>query len=282
MKSILLCVDGSEFSVTGARYATQLAKLMDARVNSIYVSDLQKFEISAVADFGGSIGTQPFHEMLSTITRYENEKAAVLEKRFSKIFADAGLSDRFQFHHKIGLLADTFDEFKKSIEGLDLIILGKAGENYESETLYVGEKVETVIRSAECPCLIAPKKYTKIKKILLAFDGSEGAIKALHFLERNPIFKNCEVHLFSIQPDKEVRATLAEAEKLLSAIPELKVTVVQKKSADTVSAIKKYSDEHHIDLLMMGSFSHSAIRQFLLGSTTLDIVEMATTAMAIF
>ena len=46
MKSILLCVDGSSYSVVAAKYAIDAANLMDANVNILYASDLKRFEIS--------------------------------------------------------------------------------------------------------------------------------------------------------------------------------------------------------------------------------------------
>ena len=282
MKSILLCVDGSSYSVVAAKYAIDAANLMDANVNILYASDLKRFEISMIADFGGSIGAQPYQDMLSTVINFEKKKAAFLEKKFSKLFSAAGLDDRYKFHHKTGIIFDTFDEFKNDITGLDLVIVGKRGESSDEKEEHIGETVDGILNNISCPCLVAPRQYSKIKNILVAYDGSESSTKAIHSIERNAFFKNFEIHVISINPDTKIQQNIENIEEILSKDAGLKIKTIQKNPCDAPEIISKYVIENDIDLVMTGSFSHNMIRRFLLGSTTIDILEKTPTAMLIF
>ena len=130
--------------------------------------------------------------------------------------------------------------------------------------------------------IVAPRQYSKIKNILVAYDGSESSTKAIHSIERNAFFKNFEIHVISINPDTKVQQNIENIEEILSKDAGLKIKTIQKNPCDAPEIISKYVIENDIDLVMTGSFSHNVIRRFLLGSTTIDILEKTPTAMLIF
>ena len=229
MRSILLCVDTSDYAVSAAEHAIALSKVMDSHVDILYVSDIKGLEMSTIADFGGSIGAQPFQEMLTSVTIFEKNKAETLQKKFTQMFSDAGLDGKFKFHHHTGSIADSLENFKTDLTGLDLVILGKRGESSDKEGDNVGKLLESVLRSSTVPCFVASGKPHAIKKVLLAYDGSETSTKAVHFIERNSMFNKCNVHILSVEPDKELRENMKEAEALLSQAAGMKVTIAQKR-----------------------------------------------------
>lgn len=47
------------------------------------------------------------------------------------------------------------------------------------------------------------------------------------------------------------------------------------RAGDVEPALHEYQDEHGIDLLVMGAYGHSRIRQFLVGSTTTTMLKTA-------
>ena len=282
MRSILLCVDGSEYSTAATEYTVSLAKVMNAHVDVLYVSDIKSLGISAIADIGGSIGAQPFQEMLVSATNFEKAKSQTLEEKFTKIFTDAGLSERFKFNHSTGILSESLEKFRTDLTGLDLVILGKNGESTTNDTESIGRSLASVVRAANVPCLITPNKYREIKKVLLAYDGSESSTKAIHFIERETWFKQCEIHIISVEPGKALRHDIKEVQNLLSNIAGLKVTVFQKRTGEPSGIITKYSQENNIDLLMMGSFNHNMITHLLVGSTTIDILKMSNIPIMVF
>ncbi|MFP3345565.1 universal stress protein, partial [Halomonas sp. SIMBA_159] len=75
------------------------------------------------------------------------------------------------------------------------------------------------------------------------------------------------VHLVMVGADVEAARVQMEAaaEILRSAAFETKTAIV---AGEPETALNQYQQEHVIDLMVMGAYGHSRIRQFIVGSTT--------------
>lgn len=281
MRSILLCIDCSSYAKICAKYTIDLARLMEAYVDILYVSDLKNFELSVIADFGGSLGIQPFKEMADTMQKLENKKSQYLEKKFTRMFNSAHYTGKFKFNHRAGVIVDVFDEFKRNATGLDLVVLGKRGENSDYAKGHLGSTLERILRTSTCPCLIVPEKFRQLKKILIAYDGSDSVHRAIHFVERNRFFKECEIHIITINQSNEILQSLDEIKHILQDIAQLNVTTAES-TGNVIDVINKYVHDHNIDLLITGAYSHSAIKHFFVGSTTLEIIRQSSIPTVVF
>ncbi|MDE6431864.1 MAG: universal stress protein [Opitutales bacterium] len=282
MRSILLCVDGSAYTKICTKYAIELARLMNAYVDVLYVTNLNNFELSLIADCGSSLGIQPFRELSTTLQNLEKKKFQRLEEKITRMFTEAKCNVKFKFNHRAGAIVDAFDEFKRDITGLDLVVLGKRGESSGTSKGHLGSSLERILRSCSCPCFIAPDKFRSPSKILIAYDGSDGINKAIQFVERNHFFGDCEVHLLTVNPTDDVQTQLSDAKAVLRDVAKLKNIVVAKKSGDVINEIEKYIAENSIDLLVIGAYSHSIVRHFFIGSTTLEIIRQSEIPVIVF
>lgn len=282
MRSILLCVDGSSYSTVCTKYAIELARLMDAYVDVLYVTNLNSFELSVIADCGGSLGVQPFQDTSANLQDAEREKFQRLERRITRMFDRARYGTKFKFNHRTGTIVGAFEEFKNDATGLDLVIVGKRGESSGTETDDLGASIEQILRACSCPCFVAPATFRpSLKNILLAYDASEGANKAIQFVERNHFFKDCQLHVLMVNPEDDTKAQFRNACTVLHDIAGLNL-VAAEKFGNIVDEIEKYIAENHIDLLATGSYSHSIIRHFFVGSTTSNIVKRSTIPVVVF
>ncbi len=282
MRSLLLCVDGSRYTKICAKYAIELARLMDAYVDVLYVTNLNSAELSLIADCGASLGVQPFHELSATLQSLEKKKFQRLERKVTRMFNNTKCDIKFKFNHRSGAVVDAFDEFKHDVTGLDLVILGKRGESSGTAKEHLGSSLERILRTCSCPCFIAPDTFQpSLKKILIAYDASDGINKAIQFVERNHFFKDCEIHLLTVDPTEDVRAQFSSAKSILCDVAKLNITAVER-SGDTVDEIEKYVEEKHINLLVIGAYSHSIVRHFFVGSTTLEIIKQSTIPVVVF
>lgn len=266
MKRILLCTDGSSYSSEASRYAAWLSRETGAEVTALYVSDLRRFEMPAIMDVGGSIGIQPYQNLITTLQETEKYKAEFIEKSCRNHFDDAGIVERLTFVSDTGLLVDTIQDYEKEH---DLIILGKRGESAEHATEHIGSTLERVVRVSQIPCLVTNRKYRKVSKVAFAHDGGSSCRKLLSVMKTYEWLKAMPLHLLSVAEDNnedEVSHLLREAEdeltgagykvrtEMLSGVPE--------------DAISDYVEDTDIDLLLMGAYGHTRIRRFLIGSTT--------------
>lgn len=271
MKNILICTDGSAYSEQACRYAAWLHEQTGAELSVLYVSDLRQFEIPAVADFSGSLGIQPFEGMVSQLHEVEEIKADFVKKQAIKTLRDAGVPvEAITFHHETGLLVDLISDYS---DVADLILIGKRGENANFATEHLGSMLERVLRSVEVPALVTNRKFKPVEKVAVAYDGGDSCRKGLDFLAKHDFSKHLQLHIVvCVEGHKEEAATarLQEAEARLhkaGLYPTCQVL-----SGEVETAIADYVENSGIDLLVLGAYGHSRIREFLIGSTTTELL----------
>ena len=271
MKNILICTDGSAYSEQACLYGASLHEQTGAELSVLYVSDLRQFEIPAVADFSGSLGIQPFEGMVSQLHEVEEIKADFVKKHAIKTLRDAGVAEEaITFHHETGLLVELISDYA---DVTDLILLGKRGENANFATEHLGSMLERVLRSVEVPALVTNRKFKPFKKIAIAYDGGDSCRKALDFLAESELSKGLQLHIVvCVEGHKEDAASerLEEAEARLHKVGIYPTCQVLTGEVET--AIADYVEDTDIDLLVLGAYGHSRIREFLIGSTTTELL----------
>jgi len=270
MKKILVCTDGSNYSEVCCRYAAWLARQTGAAIDLLYVSDLRQFEVPAVADLSGSLGIQPFEGMVAQLQDVERHKAEFIKEHAIKAFKDEAFSSKVEFHHETGILVDEIHDYA---EKADLVLIGKRGENANFATEHLGSMLERVLRAVEKPCLVTTRAFKAIDHVAVAYDGGKSCRKALDFLIENEMFQAVDLHVISVAEGKgEGGATerLAEAEKKLNAAG--LYPACQVLSGEVETAIADYVKHRKMNLLVMGAYGHSRIRDLIIGSTTTDLI----------
>jgi nucleotide-binding universal stress UspA family protein len=254
---------------------------MEAYIDILYVSDPQNLELSTVADFGGSLGVQLFQELIDSKQSVENEKAQRIERKLMRMFRSAYREGMFRFNHRMGSMVDIFEDFKKNATGLDLIVLGKRGENADHAKGRIGSTIERVLHASACPCLIVPNKFHELRKVLIAYDNSEPVNRALHFVERTAFFSDCEIHILTVNPSDTTRDEFDWVCNMLRNVAKLNVVACER-TGEVAGAIDSYIQENNVNLLIIGAYSHNAIRHFFVGSSTLEIVRRSNIPVVAF
>jgi nucleotide-binding universal stress UspA family protein len=272
MKKLLICADGSAYSQVCGRYAAWLARRGGYALEGVYVSDVWKYETSFLSDLGGSLGIQPYHDMLHQLEMLEEEKSKLIETALRALLKQEGVIQELAFHHRTGSVAEAVREFEDGPQAASLLLMGKRGENANLETEHLGSTMERVVRTSSKPCLVTPRKFVPVQRLLLAYDGSASATKALHWLVQAAAFKGLAIHLVSVAGSAGEAATgrLQEGESILRAggwSP-----VCQLLSGEAGDAIADYVAQQGIDFLLMGAYGHSSIRRLIIGSTTTDLI----------
>ncbi|MDR0535213.1 MAG: universal stress protein [Puniceicoccales bacterium] len=290
MKKILVCIDGSLYGQTCTQYALWFARKNGASVDALYVSDLWRYEAPLmVADFGGTLGTQPYMGLSTQLRHLENEKAATLKAYVRAAFEKEGLAERLNFHHLSGSLVDCLGEFEggaaHNAMPADMLVIGKRGEAANMAKAHLGSNMERVIRSTSLPCFVANREFFEPRKILFAFDGSPSANKSLAWFGANQaLFANAEVHVISVAArpaDAAQTATnLTIAEKALEGFG--CKTICKALEGIPADVIASHQQESGANLLLMGAYGHSRIRRLLIGSTTVELLQRCKVPIILF
>ena len=280
MNKILVCTDGSAYAFVCYDYAAWMAQRTGAALEVLYVSDLRQFEVPMVADLSGSLGAQPYQAVLGKLQEFEQERAKAILEQARQHFAAKTLPAGATYTHKLGFLVDTFDEFEWHV---DLIMLGKRGENANFATEHLGSTMERVVRASRKPCLVTSRSFKPVERMLFAYDGGRSCQKALEFLATSSAFKDLELHLVTVaaRAEEEVAlATLHRAEGVLRAggyapVCQMLVGVVD-------NEISAYVEGRGINMLVMGAYGHSRIRQLVIGSTTTAMIRHCKVPVLLF
>ncbi len=270
VKKLLVCTDGSDYSQVCCRYAAWIAERTGASIELLYLTDLRQFEVPLVADLSGSLGIQPYQDVQTHLQEMEKRKATVIEKNAREIFDKEGMKNPIRFHHHTGLLVDCLEDFEKDV---DLVLLGKRGENADYATAHLGSNMERVIRASSKPTLTTSRKFIPIAKILLAYDGGESCQKALQFLCENEALSDQELHIVTVSENEDDKAAFENVEQAKSIAKGRKGTnVFQILNGNVEDQIARYVDKEEMNLLVMGVYGHRRIRYLLIGSTTTTVI----------
>ena len=129
------------------------------------------------------------------------------------------------------------------------------------------------------PTLLLPsgsraRPLRKLNKVLVAWDYSREAARTM--ADALPILTRArEVHILSVFGEKGLRTTCAasELEKYLS-IHQIKYEIdeVTLKDSTIGECLLSYASEINADLMVMGAYGHSRLREFVLGGATRTIL----------
>lgn len=271
-ESILVCTDGSAYGEVCLRYAAWAARRIGSALDVLYVTDIRQFEVPLVADLSGTLGLQPYQDLLAQLQKLEDSKAEIIGKRSIEILAEAGIADdQVSFHHRTGLLVEIVSEFEE--RGSSLVMLGKRGERFEQAPEHLGASMERVVRAASRPCLVTSRAFREPRQVLFAYDGGPTCRRALQYLVAHPVWKDLNLQVVHVaeQPGEDSRELLAEAAvELANAGYTPRTHLVAHDRPE--EAVARMVEERGIDLLIIGAYGHSRIRQLLIGSVTTTLL----------
>ena len=154
----------------------------------------------------------------------------------------------------------------------DMLIIGQRGENAHFKRMVVGSTTEDLVRSSPRPVLVCPLNETpfSMKRILFPYDGSRPAENALQFyVNAMQGFADDFVMLF-VGEDEEETATLEEEVNYLKK-HDIDSRVIFKKGSP-VHAVLDAAEEEEYDLILVGKHGRNKIKEYILGSTTSNLV----------
>ena len=283
MKKLIAFVDGSGYSKSVCDHAAWLAAKVDASVALIHVLG-RRNESGAPIDLSGSIGLGARTALLGDLAELDGQMAKLSHQRGRAILEDAkdillaaGVHETTTMLRNQGIV-----EAVQDLENdADLIVIGKRGEGSEVDKMHLGSNFERVVRSSHRPILVAAASFKPIQRLLLAFDGGASAIKAVNYLASNTELVGLNCHLLSVtEPSTEKQQQLDEAANQLRSGGHSVEASIRSGQAEAVICEEIKAGE--IDLLLMGAYGHSRIRNLIIGSTTTAMIHSCKIPVMLF
>lgn len=271
MRSILLCIDGSTYARTAAEYARQIAVKMRTSVKALHVEDARILESPILADLAGSMGAQPYLALAPQIQEMLRNKSVQIGKGMEELFQGSGVD--FSFRSAAGRLAATVLEEETAS---DLVILGKRGEHEQDDDQLdmLGPSIEWIVRRSVKPCMVTPWRYREIERVAVAYDGSAHSASAVKKAMQLVKGMGLSLSLVTVRPVGDAvppwQTILEEGRNIVSEEGVECQTHLAHGHAD--EEILQFVNDAEIDLLVMGAYGHTRIREFLMGSTTFQVL----------
>ena len=272
MPQVIACIDGSSITLAVCDYAAWASRQMNAPLDFLHV--LGRSEYPIPADLSGNIGLGSREHLLQELAELDEKRSRValeqgrlmLDAAKARASADGVPNPTSRQRH--GELVDTLLEFEGDIR---LLLMGRQGEQGDSAGEHIGSHLENVVRTLHRPILVIPSDYSEPQRIMVAFDGSATTRKAVEMVAASPLFRGLPCHVVMVGADKpEAHEQLDWARTRLEKAG-FEVTA-SLRSGQVEDVLCAYRTEHAIDLIVMGAYGHSKIREFLVGSTTTQLV----------
>jgi len=275
MSHVIACIDGSSITLAVCDYAAWASRKMDAPLDFLHV--LGKSEYPIPADLSGNIGLGSREHLLQELAELDEKRGRValeqgrlmLAAAKERAIADGVPNPTSRQRH--GELVDTLIEFEHDIR---LLVMGRQGEHGDSAGEHIGSHLENVVRTLHRPILVIPADYSEPQRILIAFDGSATTRKAVEMVAASPLFRGLSCHVVMVGADKpDAHEQLDWAQTTLERAGFQVIAGIR--SGQVEEVLCAYRTEHAIDLIVMGAYGHSKIREFLVGSTTTKLIRQS-------
>lgn len=267
IKDILILLDivkvgpAMEFALdlaakTGAR-ATGVALAIDPLVPGFIAGPIPIQLIEAAREEGlktASVAIEQFEKLAAGY-------AVLAESRVAEVLL-GGISERFIAQSRV----------------TDLIVVGQ-DDSVAPEPMRT-DIIEAVLFEGCAPVLVVPtiaKPVFSPKTIMVAWDGSRPAARAVH--AALPILALAErIEIMMVGAATDVPGEPGADLATWLARHDLKVNIeaIHNPGIDVSNALLNIASDRGVDLLVMGAYGHSRVREFLLGGATRDILATMT------
>jgi nucleotide-binding universal stress UspA family protein len=209
--------------------------------------------------------------------RVDSEKAASTAiARFEQVAKRVGVS--YESLTANASIAGAADRLGQLARRFDLAIVGQPNREKDEPVEVVDEGV---LFESGRPVIFVPyiqKAALKLDRVMVCWDGSRAAARAvadsMPFLHKA---KQVEIVMVASKSFKADEAPGADLAKHL-ARHELQVVLkrITSPDIDVSSTILSYAADTNTDMIVMGGYGHSRLREFILGGATSGILESMT------
>ncbi len=256
IKNILACVDSSEYSTAVMHLSAYIAKNIKARICGLHVIDILQLEGPFMYDISGALGFEPFSNFSTKIKGVLEEKGNNILLSFEEIAKNLGVE--FDKVIDIGIISKTILEHE---DNCDITVIGRKGVNEQYDRGILGTNIESVLRKAKKPLLIAPRHFYTFSTVIACVDSREPSRKVYDYAK----FFSKEFNI----PLKPVFVNNRKKEEDLSYFGDVDVI-----DADTVTdGLENYIKQFEKPFVCIGAYAKPKLIEIVLGSTTENLLK---------
>jgi len=273
---VTACIDGSAIVGVVCDTAVWASKTLAAPLMFLHVLDTPYAVVRE--DLSGAIGLGSREYLLDELMLLDERRnklaleqgARLLENAKRKAERDGAIGVATEQRH--GHLLDAVSAVEDKTR---LFVIGRQGEGHGVQQSSIGSQVETMVRAMHTPLLVATGKFSQPRNYMLAYDGSKTADDALRRIAKSPLLANIPGHVVMVGDNNEKNRQQLEqgCAVLLDNGHHIEAHLIQGNVSDSLTAFR---EDLCIELMVMGAYGHSRIREFIVGSNTTKMLAMST------
>jgi nucleotide-binding universal stress UspA family protein len=277
MNRIYACIDGRSNTLAVIDWSAWAAQRLNLPLEFLHVLERHP-ERASTQDYSGAIGLgaqesilQDLSDSDASLSKTAIEAGRLLLTRARERAAAAGITE-LDGRLRHGEFIDTVQEM--AAEAL-LLVLGEHYHAAHTEKVHFDHHVEALIRATKCSVLVATSEtFVQPKRFAIAFDGSSAAFKTIEMVKASPLLTGLTALVVTAGVVSTLRQRqLDEVQLALESVGFVVQTqLIAGKANDVLPAFVK---TQAADLLVMGAFGRSWLKQLIAGSTTSTLLRVS-------
>lgn len=283
MPKLIAFIDGSIYSESVLDHAAWVANTIGASVDVVHIIGRRE-TTSVPVSFSGNLEADAQQHLLEELSAHDQQRAKLAQQR-GRLIVDAGVARLLsagvaEVHARLRT-GDIVEAVQELEADADLVLIGKRGEAADFAKMHLGSNLERVARSSRKPVMVANRKYKPIERFLIAYDGGPSVMKAINHIASGALFPGLPCHMVMAGKDTpEARGKVeASANMLRTAGYAVEIHIEEGQPEEVIA---RHAEADHIDLLVMGAYGHSRVRNFIIGSTTSEMIRSVLIPVMLF
>ncbi|MHC1762223.1 MAG: universal stress protein [Negativicutes bacterium] len=289
-QKIMVAYDGSTHSNTALEWAMQIGvdNGAELRVVKVFEPMLETYEGVYYSD---ATVAKEYEHMVKT----DEQKMEDL-----KVFCKGVCKIKVQVELLKGYVVSTLLKYAQKNE-IDLIVAGTKGHGVLGEIL-MGSVTGSLVSLSKAPVLIVKEQRasTQLKKIFVAYDGSEYSKAALGTAMDIGVSSGAEICTVKVADALDVAwlasmaesgaamklgellAEMEEAEKKIldeaksvAALKGIEIGTELLPSGNVAVALLQYAEKINADMIVVGTLGHGVLSELLLGSVSRNLISVS-------
>lgn len=267
IKHVSVCLNNVREDDNTIQTAAKFARDNDARLVGLYI----------MVDNVGSYHVYDYYTvgLRKQLIKEENQQAELAEKRFNDIASKIGCKTAFY-------KALENDKPTKIMLYTDLIFMSYSKDK-DANDFNSASFINKLLVDTGRPVIVVPKKWDKDsfgKNILLGWSETRESARALH--EVLPLMQTAEkVDVITVYKEKDLESDIAKGMEVSTFLEnhnvkcELFPKQITGNDPSVGSILVKHSDRSDTDLIAVGGYGHSYLRESILGGVTQHLIHNA-------
>jgi nucleotide-binding universal stress UspA family protein len=270
LRSILIGLDNSESGIAAQELGLRWSRQLGSRLVGMTIVDDPGIQLTEDMLFG-DIAHSPGAEVLVAEAHVKTPTCLrAVEDGFRRRCGEAGVA--FELVEGVG---SPHLEILLEAQKHDLVVLGQGSRFEYGWESNPGETVARVLRDTPRPIVAVPDSSGRGESIVVAYDGSLPAARALAAFVATGLDRGRRVHVVNAASSGR-KAAVRTADRAIAFLRAHEITAtphILESARDPAQSILKKAETLDAGLLVMGAYGQPALREFFVGSFTRSILK---------